>query len=74
MDKETFQSLCKQAGFNKKHELARALELPYQTCNNWGSSNPYPKWLKPTLLAFIKARKYDELASKGLIPHELLES
>ena len=74
MDKATFQSLCKQAGFKRKYDLALALGLSYNAVNCWGSTQGYPKYIEPFLRMAIKARKYDELASKGLIPQELLES
>lgn len=61
MTKEEFKILMKEAGFKRKLDLAQALDLSYQSVNNWGASNEYPRYLKPFLLAYAKAKKYDEL-------------
>ena len=41
------------------------LDLSYQSVNNWGASNEYPRYLKPFLLAYAKAKKYDELMKES---------
>lgn len=71
MDKETFQSLCKLAGFKKKNELAKALGLSYGSVNAWGNTKPYPHYLRLLLESMIKARAYDEAIKRGFIPQEL---
>ena len=62
MTKEEFKSLMKEAGFKRKLDLAQALDLSYQSVNNWGTkTKPYPHYLKLLLTCYIKAKKYDEL-------------
>lgn len=34
--KTEFNELCKQAGFNKKNELAKILGISYNAVNAWG--------------------------------------
>lgn len=64
LSKTEFNELCKQAGFNKKNELAKILGISYNAVNAWGNTKPYPKYVKPFLTMAIKARKYDEISGK----------
>lgn len=64
LDKNEFKKLCADAGFENKKALADALNLAYQSVNNWGHTQDFPKYLKPFLIAAAKARKYDKLMSE----------
>nr|DAY39565.1 MAG TPA: Regulatory protein [Caudoviricetes sp.] len=60
MNRDDFKDFLNRSGINKK-ELAELLGLSYGTVNNWGSSNPYPEWLKSWFENFIKAKSYEEI-------------
>lgn len=73
MDRERFNTLLKDAGFESKKELAIALNLPYGSVNNWGKH--YPAWVESVLLAFKKANLYDKaLAESGSLEALQLEN
>ncbi|TLD94849.1 hypothetical protein LS71_009095 [Helicobacter jaachi] len=60
MDKARFMELFKQTGFKNKNELAKYLGIPHATCNNWGSTTPYPKWLESFLNTYIELKTLKE--------------
>ncbi|WP_169975837.1 XRE family transcriptional regulator [Campylobacter sp. RM16191] len=63
MNREEFKDFLAKSNINKK-ELAELLNLPYGTVNNWGTSNPYPDWLKSWFENYIKAKSYEEIKNK----------
>ncbi|KAA3684817.1 XRE family transcriptional regulator [Campylobacter fetus] len=65
MNRDDFKELLALAEINKK-ELAELLNLPYGTVNNWGSSNPYPEWLKSWIENYIKAKSYEDIKNRVL--------
>lgn len=58
MTKDEFKNLMKQAGFKNKQQLAQVLHLTHSAVNAWGSTNPYPKWLKVFLQTYIELQRY----------------
>lgn len=70
MTNDEFKSLLSQAGFKTKRDFGALLGLHPNTTIQWGKSNPYPTWLKQTLIWAIKAKKFDELAIKNALKDE----
>ncbi|MBS4407327.1 helix-turn-helix domain-containing protein [Campylobacter vulpis] len=66
MDKEQFLTMMKELGCKNKKELAKILNMPYNSVNNWGNVQKFPPYVEPFLNALVKAKKYDEALSSGV--------
>ena len=60
MDKEIFQKLLDVAGLTKK-QLSKISGIPYPTIRGWGSTTPFPPYLKFMLENYIKAKSYESM-------------
>ena len=61
MDRETFKTLLKKAGLNKK-SLAEIIGTSYNAVNAWGSNGrDYPYWVKSWLTLYIENKDCKEL-------------
>ncbi|MCR2099707.1 helix-turn-helix domain containing protein [Campylobacter upsaliensis] len=65
MDKVLFLNMMKELGCKNKKELAKILNMPYNSVNNWGNVQKFPPYVEPFLNALVKAKKYDEALKKG---------
>ncbi|MDL0104242.1 helix-turn-helix domain containing protein [Campylobacter felis] len=65
MDKEQFLTMMKELGCKNKKELAKILNMPYNSVNNWGNVQKFPPYVEPFLNALVKAKKYDEALKKS---------
>lgn len=66
MDKVLFLNMMKELGCKNKKELAKILNMPYNSVNNWGNVQKFPPYVEPFLNALVKAKKYDEALKRGL--------
>ncbi|WP_099507664.1 helix-turn-helix domain-containing protein [Campylobacter vulpis] len=66
MDKEQFLTMMKELGCKNKKELAKILNMPYNSVNNWGNVQKFPPYVEPFLNALVKAKKYDEALGSGV--------
>ncbi|EAL9781437.1 hypothetical protein D0Y19_07010 [Campylobacter upsaliensis] len=73
MDKVLFLNMMKELGCKNKKELAKILNMPYNSVNNWGNVQKFPPYVEPFLNALVKAKKYDEAlsGSLGLVRDEM---
>ncbi|EAI7263602.1 helix-turn-helix domain-containing protein [Campylobacter upsaliensis] len=74
MDKVLFLNMMKELGCKNKKELAKILNMPYNSVNNWGNVQKFPPYVEPFLNALVKAKKYDEALSGrnlGLVRDEV---
>lgn len=63
MTKLDFDNHLKELRISKKN-LAKILNLPYGTVNNWnGENKPFPSWLDSWFFHYEKSLKYDKLIS-----------
>ncbi len=61
MDRETFKSMLKQAGFNKR-TFSEYLGVKYQSVNSWGNNGRgVPYWVESWLHLYIENKKCKQI-------------
>lgn len=67
VDREEFNALLEKANLSKK-EFAEIIDMRYTSVNNWGTSQPLPRWVKSWLENYIKAKDMDKVV-EAVKPH-----
>lgn len=52
-----FYIIKKNYKIKKKKQLSEIFEIPYRTCNKWGTSSEPPEYLLKTIIATLEYRK-----------------
>ncbi|MBR8463643.1 helix-turn-helix transcriptional regulator [Campylobacter sp. faydin G-24] len=70
MSRDDFNKLLKQANLSRK-EFAEIIGMQYNSVNNWGSSQDFPRWVESWLTNYIKSTKFDK--AKKIFDDEFAE-